>query len=389
LKKLAIISTHPIQYNAPLFALLAQRNVIEIKVFYTWGETVLQNKYDPGFGKVINWDIPLLEGYAYSFVHNVATNKGSQHFKGIDNPSLIADIEKWGAGAILIFGWSFKSHLKTIRYFHNKIPVYFRGDSTLMRKQSGLKIILRKIFLKWVYHYIDAAFYVGTENKKYFLANGLKTAQLIFAAHAVNNELFADADGTKEIAALLWKKELGIKEGELTIIFAGKLEAVKNPFFILELARRMAGLSIQFVMAGNGPLEVDLKAQASDLPNMIFLDFQNQSKMPLVYRLGDVYILPSESETWGLAVNEAMACGKAVVVSKNVACATDLVKQGINGYAFDGDNIEDVVEYLKGLIKNPSQVSKMGAASLGIITSWSYEHICIALENEITKTVTV
>ncbi|MGB2995140.1 MAG: glycosyltransferase family 1 protein, partial [Ferruginibacter sp.] len=59
LKKLAIVTTHPIQYHAPLFALLASRNKISIRVFYTWGKQVLEQKFDPGFGKKISWDIPL------------------------------------------------------------------------------------------------------------------------------------------------------------------------------------------------------------------------------------------------------------------------------------------------------------------------------------------
>lgn len=65
MKRLAIITTHPIQYNAPLFKLLTQRNNITIKVFYTWGKSVLENKYDPGFKKNIEWDIPLLDGYGF------------------------------------------------------------------------------------------------------------------------------------------------------------------------------------------------------------------------------------------------------------------------------------------------------------------------------------
>ena len=62
-KKIAIISSHPIQYNAPFFALLAKEDAIDLKVFYTWGESCLDKKYDPDFGKVIKWDIPLLDGY--------------------------------------------------------------------------------------------------------------------------------------------------------------------------------------------------------------------------------------------------------------------------------------------------------------------------------------
>jgi hypothetical protein len=50
-KNLAIIITHPIQYYAPVFQLLAKR--CNLKVFYTWGEEVLKDKFDPGFGKII------------------------------------------------------------------------------------------------------------------------------------------------------------------------------------------------------------------------------------------------------------------------------------------------------------------------------------------------
>src|SRR5258705_3082651 len=122
-KKLAIITTHPIQYNAPLYQLLARRNNIGVKVFYTWGESVLEAKYDPGFKKEIKWDIPLLEGYEYEFLENCAVDKGSHQFKGIDNPGLIKAIQSYKADAILLYGWSYKSHLRLMRHFHKKVPI--------------------------------------------------------------------------------------------------------------------------------------------------------------------------------------------------------------------------------------------------------------------------
>ena len=72
MKRIAIITTHPIQYYAPLYKLLAERKNIELKVFYTWGEGAKNNVFDPGFGKQREWDIPLLEGYAYEFVKNIS-----------------------------------------------------------------------------------------------------------------------------------------------------------------------------------------------------------------------------------------------------------------------------------------------------------------------------
>ena len=154
MKKLAIIITHPIQYYSPLFKLISDRNRIKIKVFYTW-EQSKEKVFDKKFGKEIKWDIPLLEGYDYTFIKNIAKNPGSGQFKGVINPSLTKEIENWKADAILVYGWNHQSHFKAMRYFKGKIPVYFRGDSTLLDEKKGVKTILRRIWLKFVYRYID------------------------------------------------------------------------------------------------------------------------------------------------------------------------------------------------------------------------------------------
>jgi len=125
LKKLAIITTHPIQYYAPVFKLLHQREKISIKVFYTWGESALK-KFDPGFGKVVDWDVPLLDGYEYEWADNTANDPGSHHFKGIINPGLVQQIEAWQPDAVLVFGWAYYSHLKIkYRFILGAIPLYW------------------------------------------------------------------------------------------------------------------------------------------------------------------------------------------------------------------------------------------------------------------------
>src|SRR5665213_974016 len=118
MKKLAIITTHPIQYYAPVFRLLHQRQKVDIKVFYTWGEDVSAGKYDPGFNKKIVWDVPLLEGYPYEWVKNSAKDPGTHHFMGIVNPDLIGQITAWQPDKVLVYGWGFYSHLKAVSYTH-------------------------------------------------------------------------------------------------------------------------------------------------------------------------------------------------------------------------------------------------------------------------------
>ena len=380
MKKLAIITTHPIQYNAPWFRLLNEGGIVIPKVFYTWGQLEWEKKYDPGFGKEVKWDVPLLAGYQYTFVENIATNPGSHHRKGIINPSLIKLIEQWQPDAILIFGWNFVSHFKCIRYFYKKIPVLFRGDSTLLRKQPFIQSLARKVYLKWVYSFINYALYAGTENKKYFIEYGLQERQLIFAPHAIDNQRFADADNQYQLLANIWHKNLCLADNTLTILYAGKLEVIKNPFFIIEFAKRFIGKPVNFIVAGNGPLEKELKKNAAGNSQIHFIDFQNQQLMPVVYRLADFFILCSVSETWGLGVNEAMACGKGVIVCNACGCAVDLVKNGENGFTFNADDADLLYNQITTLLHNKPQWLKMGSASEKIIADYSFKKIVTAIE---------
>ena len=380
MKKLAIVTTHPIQYNVPLFQLLAGNDGVQIKVFYTWEQSQQGAKYDPGFGRHIEWDIPMLEGYDYCFVKNTASNPGTHHFNGIVNPGLVKEIEEWAPDAILVFGWSFHSHLKCLRYFHGKIRVLFRGDSTLLDEKPGMRKWIRRLFLKWVYRHVDSALYVGANNKNYFLRHGMPEKSLLFAPHAIDNDRFAEPDEDYVREAGLWRSRLGIEADEVVVLFAGKLEPKKNPFFLLDLVNSIPSAKFKALIIGNGVLENKLKERAAGDRRMIFLDFQNQKKMPVVYRLADLFILPSvgPGETWGLAVNEAMACGRAVLVSSKAGCAIDLVRDKENGLILKGDR-EECIDFISGILTDKARLAEMGLSSKEIIRQYSIQKIADAI----------
>lgn len=381
--RLAIVTSHPIQYNAPFFRLLQQRGNINIKVFYTWSQSVKGPKFDPGFGKQIEWDIPLLEGYDYTFVNNTAADPGTHQFRGIINPTLNDEIQNWNPDVILIYGWSFHSHLKCIRFFHKKIPLIFRGDSTLLAEHFGLKKIFRTIFLKWVYKHIDYALHVGANNKQYYLRHGIKKHQLFFAPHAIDNNRFFDENGDYEKQALLWRENLGINKDDIVFMFAGKLETKKNPELLIKSFLDVNYSKSRLIILGNGVIEKRLKNKYLKYKNIHFLDFQNQSVMPVVYRLCHVFILPSKGpiETWGLSINEAMACSKAVLVSDVCGCAVDLIKNDINGYEFNSNNKKYLIKAIKQMVKNKNRLKEMGNESQKIIQDWSFENICKQVES--------
>ena len=371
MKKLAIIITHPIQYSVPLFQRLAPK--CDLKVFFTWGEKGLGEKYDPGFKRNINWDIPMLAGYQYELLDNTAKTPGSHHYSGIKNPLILKKIIDFKPDAILVYGWAYHGHLKAIRYFKGEIPIWFRGDSNLLNEQNGIKKNLRKLFLTWLYQHIDIAFYVGSDNKEYYEKFGLKEHQLLFAPHAIDNNRFF-IDETKSAYTL--RKSLGINDRSILILFAGKLEQNKNPILLLKAFIDLNLADVHMLFVGNGALEEKLKRESlskkSKENNIHFMDFQNQTKMPAIYQSCDLFCLPSQSETWGLVINEAMASGKAILVSDAVGCASDLVSKE-NGAIFKNDDLDELKNKLNLLCNNKLLLMEMGLNSKEIIKDWNID----------------
>ncbi|MCB0641211.1 MAG: glycosyltransferase family 4 protein, partial [Phaeodactylibacter sp.] len=352
LPKLAIVSTHPIQYLAPLFQLMEERGKVAIKVFYSWGKDSMK-KFDKGFGKTIEWDIPLLQGYTYEFAENQSKAPGTHHYKGIQTPKLAQQILDWQADALLIFGWNYQGHLQVMRQLHGKIPILFRGDSTLLDERPGMRRLLRRVFLRWVYRFVDKAFYVGQNNRKYLLAHGMTEQQLIFAPHAIDNARFADApEKNYQEQAEAWRRELGYSSSDKVLLFAGKLEPKKAPSLLLQAVQthnRQHAEPWKLLFIGNGVLEAQLQETAQGDPHIQFAGFQNQSRMPVAYRVGDLFCLPSNGpgETWGLAINEAMASGRPVIASSKTGCAIDLIQPDSNGYYFEAGSLQELVQVLE------------------------------------------
>lgn len=387
-KRLAVITTHPIQYNAPLFRLISQeKRSFIIKVFYTAGYEK-DDVYDPDFKISFTWDIPLLEGYEHTFVNNISKKPGTRHFNAVINPTLVNEIKEWKADALLVYGWSFSSHLRAMRYFHSKIPVLFRGDSNLRDEPFGFSVkkLVRRLFLRWVYRYTDYALYTGEANKHYYLAHGLKRNQLLFSPHAVDNSRFTSDEQAHERKAKEWRAESGIKKNAFVFLFAGKLTKKKDPETLIKSFIALSQKNTALIIAGNGELETELKEKYKHKTDIFFIPFQNQRIMPVVYRLANIFVLPSKGpgETWGLAVNEAMACSRGVIVSDKCGCAPDLVNPGKNGYIFHSGNAESLQSCMKLCLCN---YAVFGVFSHSLIQNYSYQATIHQLEQFFKKPV--
>lgn len=374
-RKLAIVSTHPIQYYSPVFRALAQSQRLDVRVFYTWSQSAQGSVYDSGFGTSVEWDLPLLEGYDYRFVDNVAKNPGPHHFRGLVTPTLAKVIQDWQPDAVLVYTWNSHSHLQALRHFKGKVPVLFRGDSTLIDERAWWRALLRRIFLTWVYKHVDVAIAVGSNNRDYFAWCGLPLSRIAVAPHSVDTVRFSSESTVHDSRAAEWRRALFIAPDATVILFAGKLQPKKAPFLLLSAFENLNN-GAHLIFVGNGELEFDLVERAATVANVHFMPFQNQSIMPAVYRLGDIFVLPSQGpeETWGLALNEAMASGRAVIASSKVGGARDLILEGENGWTFASGNsaaLEDVL--CRACLQGRNQLHAMGRRAQELSADWSTE----------------
>jgi glycosyltransferase involved in cell wall biosynthesis len=381
MKRLAIITTHPIQYNAPLFRLLSERKRIAVKVFYTWGQSQ-ETVFDVRFGLQRSWDIPLLDGYDYEFVHNDSKKPDSNSFWGVINPGLIKKLKQEKFDAILVYRWSLLSHLRILRSFGSRTKLFFRGDSHLQKSQSGLKGILKKRLLRFVYQHVDKAFYVGQQNKEYYLRFGLTEEQLLYTPHAIDNERFSTDADNWEAKANAERASLSIPQHCLVFLYAGKFYEVKQLELLIDVFQELKGDQYRLLLVGNGEQEKQLRASAANDDRILFQPFRNQSEMPLVYRLGDVFVLPSKSETWGLAVNEAMACSRPAIVSDACGCAPELIVKGETGFVIRSGDEADLLKQMQ-LFTDKTVSKKMGERAFEHIQQFSLERVAEVIEKTV------
>ncbi len=344
--RLGILTSHPIQYQAPLFRELSHH--VDLKVYFAHHQTAA-GQAAAGFNVAFDWDVDLLGGYDHTFLLNRSLRPNVNNFWGCDTPDIVDEIRKGEFDAFLVTGWYLKSFWQAIRACRRHgVPVMVRGDSQLGTPRSRLKQTLKELIYPRILRQFDACLYVGQKNREYLEHYGVPAERLFFSPHCIDNETFALQ--AKQIDRAASRERLGIKPNQLAVLFVGKLLDRKRPQDLIEALQilRSGGVNAIGVFAGDGPLRSALVSQGYEkhVP-LIFLGFRNQSELPEAYVTADVLVLPSESETWGLVVNEALACGTPVVVSDAVGCAPDLVIGDETGAVYPVGDIGMLAEALK------------------------------------------
>ena len=381
-RRLAILTSHPIQYNAPLFRELAGQDGLTVRVFYCWEGTA--NAFDHEFNRPVTLDIPLLDGYDWEMVPNAARDPGTHHFGGLRNPEMNARISRFGPDALLVFGWAWHTNLSALRHFHGRIPVLFRGDSTLdSTHHARWKSWLRRLVLTWVYRHVDLALSPGQANSEYLKAMRFPEERIRYMPHAIDIHRFSAVDRETGRRAAELRAGIGIGAEALVFLFAGKFVQRKQVHVLLSafahLRKERPDEDLHLVLVGDGPEEPALRKQAGAVPSTYFLGFRNQSEMPEIYRMADVYVLPSSRDTWGLGLNEALATGCVAIASDRVGAAPDLVEGKPYGRLFECGNAAALANMMRELTDLKASLPELGRMAATDSIKWSMQSAALAV----------
>ncbi len=360
---LAVISTHPIQYHAPVYAALQRHFRIPVSAVYGSDFSVAGYR-DKEFGTAVRWDTNLTSGYTPIFLSRISQG-GARSAAGVSARGLSEALRRIRPAAALLTGYSPRFHRSAFFQVRKTgIPILLRAETTDHALRRGfLRRWMRDQSLRWLYAQCARLLYVGTHSHRHFLRLGCPEEKLIFSPYCVDAAPFRSSEEERVRLRSEMRKRLGFEEADTVILFSGKLCLRKRPDMLLRAIRQLPHEERRktgAVFLGAGRLRKTLEAQAGALPTVKthFAGFQNQSQLSPYYHAADLLVLPSlHSETWGLVVNEALCHGLPCVVSEAVGCAPDLVEPSATGEIFQAGSVRSLTAAIQRVLawRRPSE----------------------------------
>lgn len=372
---LAALISHPIQYQVPLFRCIAEKDGVNLTVYFCDPRGV-EVREDPGFGEKIAWDIPLLKGYEYEFLPNHAFASDTGSFTGCINPGIVDRVVRRDYDALWIHGYaSMTNWLAFVTAGLTNVPVILRGESTLQDPPPVIFRTAKRVTLRALFRSIDAFAAIGTRNREFYRSYGIPEQNLFDAPYTVHNEFFQRWEAELPTAEQL-RREEALPPDRPVVLFVGKLIERKRPGLLFEAfdAATDPG-EATLIYVGEGLRREALERrvnQCGRAADVIFTGFQNQSRLPRYYKLADLFVLPSAQENWGLVINEAMNFGLPVISTDAVGASADLVDER-NGCVVPSDDREALAAALGATLSDAEKRARMGNRSRERIEDWNIE----------------
>lgn len=153
------------------------------------------------------------------------------------------------------------------------------------------------------------------------------------------------------------------------LLSVGRLGSEKNLEFLKGVLERIPGARLAFV--GDGPAREQLKEHFAGTPTY-FAGMMHGEELSAAYASADVFVMPSESETLGFVVLEAMASGVPVVAVRAGGIPDILTKQGVTGYLYESGDVDGAVEHVTALVKDADLRQRVGQAAREEVSLWDW-----------------
>ena len=375
--RLAIVTSHVIQYQDPLFRRLAAHPDIDLTVLFC-SRIGAERYFDWDLGVELRWDLDMLHGYRHRFLRNMSPKSGGGFWTRF-NPGVVGAVIRERYDGVIVMGWgSVTAWLTFIACRALNIPFYLNGDNSFIEDPPTAKGRVRKAMLRWLFARASGFLLMGTMNGDFYRYFGADPARFFLVPYAIDNRRFYEGSRMTNAQRASCRSELGIDPDAVVILFSGKLVSRKRPLHALQALERMRHREeATLVFMGDGEERGMLESYAEQrgLRNVRFVGFVNQARMPLVYGASDVLVLPSTYDPRGTVVNEAMACGLPVVISDRVGIwgAGDIVREGENGFVVPVGDVDRLAQVLDDLTADAGLRARMGQRSLEIIGTWDYD----------------
>ncbi len=228
--------------------------------------------------------------------------------------------------------------------------VIWSGEIDLSSKRKSfnhkfIKLLLTKRASKFITY--------GSLSKKYIESLGVSRDKIDISLNTVDTNFFYEASSRGEC----------INTNQF--IYVGNLTQGKRVDLIIKAVSKLKaqGQDILVLIIGDGPMKSELETMSKNLSlssNIKFLGFLQKDELPKHFSESVCMLFPSEYDIWGLVLCEAMACGIPCISSIRSGATHDLIEDGVNGFAVDFEDTNDLVEKMLWMITEKSSAETMG-----------------------------
>jgi glycosyltransferase involved in cell wall biosynthesis len=376
--RVLLVATHPVQYAAPVFKLLAQDERVETEVAYCSLQGA-EAAVDKDFGVPVEWDVPLLEGYPWKLLRNWPLKPRLNSFLGLCNPGIWRLIVRGNFDAVVMYtGYRYSTFwIALIAAKSSGARFIFGTDahSLAPRDSKDWKTRAKRLIWPRLFGLADVVIVPSSGGIALMRSLGIPREKIVLTPYCVDNAWWIEQSERVDRAEV--RKKWNIPEDAVVVLFCAKLQDWKRPQDLLRAfgtLRNFRNFPAYLVFAGDGaqrpPLEEEVKA--SGLADRVrFLGFVNQTRLPEVYTASDLLVLPSAYEPFGVVVNEAMLCNCAVIVSDQVGARFDLVRDGEAGFVVPVGDIQTLARRLESLLRNPGHLQDLRKRARTKMAEWS------------------